>query len=122
MKVRLDGMAEFEQIQLQEGSWDRAEIERSVNGLDGVVSVDGGLRKRPLIQAGLLRAFSAASLRQKLEEVQSFADGGVHRLSLSDGRSFDSVRIDRFTAEEPVYDGAGVSVGFEIRYSQTEDA
>ncbi len=54
MKAILDNTIEFEQLQLEIGSWERDSAKRAVAGLDGVLSIDLGMRGREIVVTGVL--------------------------------------------------------------------
>ena len=58
MRVTLDGYILFDeqQLEIEAGSFSRNSIERTVPGLDGVLSIDVGRHGRKIKQRGVLRA------------------------------------------------------------------
>ena len=118
MKATLDGVVGFEQVEITVGSWKRGSVERSTAGVDGVLSVDLGLRRREIVQRGLLWAFTNQQLLSKFETIRMLMDGGTHTLMGSDGSYFDRLRVDGIEEGRKAYSGRGVSCEFEIRYRQ----
>ena len=118
MKATIDETLEFEQKHLEVGSYHRDSTERSVTGLDGVMSIDLGMRKRQFVQKGILHAGSTEALRVKVTSFSKLIDGRIHKLALGDGRNFDNLRVDAFEASKECHSGKGPSCDFEIRYTQ----
>ena len=75
MNVSLDGKALFDEQEpaIELGSLSRKSIERTVPGLDGILSVDLGLRGREIRQKGVLRAASKAGLDDRIEAISALA-------------------------------------------------
>lgn len=65
MRATLDNVIAIEDSSVEVGSWSRDSIERSVGGLDGVLSIDLGMRGREIVQRGCLRAVSGAGLSDR---------------------------------------------------------
>ena len=120
MRATLDGQALFDTqpLEIEAGSFSRDSIERSVPGLNGVLSIDLGQRSRKITQRGTLRAGSRAQLDEKAAEISANMDGGSHTLATADGRTYSHLRMDSFKTSEQRADGAGVSVTYEIVYTQ----
>ena len=118
MKATIDEILEFEQKHLEVGSYRRDSVERSVTGLDGVISIDLGMRERQLIHKGVLHAGSAEALREKVNSFSKLIDGRTHKFVLADGKSFDNLRVDVFEVATECHSGKGPSCSFEIRYTQ----
>jgi len=118
--VRLDGERIFGAgaVEIKAGSSRREAVEKSAAGLDGVVSIDMGLRSRKLRQAGELRAASRADLDSRLAAVSAFMDGKTHKLSVDGGQEFENVRMDSFEVSGERSSGGGVVAGYEIVYTQ----
>lgn len=117
MKALLDGF-EIEQVDISVGSWERSSIDRSAAGVDGVVSVDLGLRSREIVQRGLIWAFTSEQLLSKFDNARMLMDGGIHTLVVSDGRVFSRLRVDSVEQGRKAFSGRGVSCEIEIRYTQ----
>lgn len=122
MKAKIDETLEFEQKHLEIGSYQRDSAERSVTGLDGVMSIDLGMRKRQLVHEGILHAGSTEALRAKVNSFSKLVDGRTHKLVLGDGKSFDNLRVDAFEVATECHSGKGPSCDFEIRYTQLTDS
>lgn len=122
MRAMLDDVISIEDSSVAVGSWSRDSIERSVSGLDGVLSIDLGMRGREIIHKGFLRAVSGAGLSGRISSIQGLMDGKSHTLSLNDGREFSDLRMDVFEAGVREFAGAGVSCGCVIRYTQLKSS
>jgi len=120
MKVTLDGYALFDaqSLEIEAGSFSRDSIERTVPGLDGVLSIDLGQRSRKIIHKGTLRTKSRAQMDQRISEISAYMDGGTHTLITGNGRQFSNLRMDSFSVNNERADGAGISVNYEIVYTQ----
>jgi hypothetical protein len=123
MNVTLDGQAIFDEqgLTLAVGSPSRASLERSVAGLDGVLSIDLGARSRQIRQTGTLHAASRAAMHARIGAILAFLDGRTHILATTDGQRYRGVRLDSFKriAEKP--QGPGVVTDYEIVYTQLGD-
>jgi hypothetical protein len=89
-----------------------------VAGLNGVLSIDLGQRGRKIKQRGTLRAKSRSQLDEKISGISAYRDGDTHTLIASDGRQFSNLRMDSFDLGKEQIDGAGVSLDYEIIYTQ----
>ena len=120
MKIMLDGENLFgeQELDMQVGSWKRDSVEKTVAGLDGVLSIDMGKRSRLIKQSGVLNAVSRERLDEKIAEISALMDGGSHTLAVSDGREFDNVRIDNFQARRRIFSGNGVCCEYQVVYTQ----
>lgn len=120
MTTTLDGKALFDERELivAVGPIERASIERSVPGLDGLASIDLGRRGRKVRQRGTLRATNQARADARIAPIEAFLDGAPHTLRLSDGRRYDDLRMDAFVQRDRRVEGAGVVVEYEITYTQ----
>jgi hypothetical protein len=120
MRVTLDGQALFDQqrLEIEAGSFSRDSIERTVPGLDGVLSIDLGQRGRKIKQTGTLRAKSRSQLDERISNISTHMDGDTHTLIAADGRQFSNLCMDSFTLGKEHIDGAGISVDYEIVYTQ----
>lgn len=118
--VRLDGERIFGGglVEIKAGSGRREAVEKSAAGLDGVVSIDMGLRSRKLRQAGELRAASRADLDSRLAAVSALMDGKTHKLSADGGQEFENVRMDSFEVNGERPSGGGVVADYKIIYTQ----
>jgi len=122
MRATLDNVIAIEDSSVVVGSWARDSIDRSVSGLDGVLSIDLGLRGREIIHKGFLRAVSSAGLSDRIALVQGLMDGKSHTLCLDDGRKFSDFRMDSFEAKECEFGGGGVSCECVIKYMQLKSS
>ena len=120
MKARLDGQIIFdeEQLYIQVGGERREYVERTVAGLDGLLSVDLGERGRQIKQTGVLRAGSEAGLRKKIIAISAYMNGQRHTLTTDSGEQYEDLRMDSFEVKEKAVSGNGVCCGYEIRYTQ----
>jgi len=120
MKVTLDGENLFgeQELDIQIRSWRRDSVEKTVAGLDGVLSIDLGKRSRLLKQSGVLSAVSGDVLDEKIAAISALMDGGSHTLAISDGREFENVRVDSFETQQKLFSGNGVRCGYKIVYTQ----
>lgn len=120
MRATLDGQVVFDdqELRVQAGSWNRGSIERTVTGLDGVLSIDLGLRDRKIRQTGALRAVSEAALSEKISAIGAYMDGQGHTLTTDRGEQFDNLRVDCFEAGQRRFSGSSVCCKYEIRYTQ----
>ncbi len=116
MQATFDSAVEFKALKIKAGSWDRAAIEKSAAGLDGVVSVDLGMRKRKIKVSGLVEAQSKSELSAKTARVEALLDGGMHTLEA--GAMYENVRVDSFAVVKEGVSGRGVSCEFEMELSQ----
>ena len=118
MQTTLDSTVVFELIGLKAQSWERASVERSTSGLDGVLSIDLGMRGREIGVKGILRAVSDDLLEDKETAISALMHGQTHTLATRGGRIFDNLRIDMFEVNQKDYSGRGVCCEFEIKFMQ----
>jgi len=120
MSVGLDGQALFDeqQLEVEPGSFSRDSISRAVPGLDGVLSIDLGGRGRQIKQKGVLRARSKAELNGRIDAISAHIDGDTHTLRIGSGEEFGDVRMDSFDRSNERTSGGGVSIDYEIIYTQ----
>jgi len=120
MKATLDGQVVFDDQELTvvAESWKRGSAERTIAGLDGVLSIDLGLRGRKVIQRGVLRAASESALRERISEISGYMDGVTHTLTTDNGEQFDNLRVDCFEVGKKRFSGNAVCCDYEIRYTQ----
>ncbi len=120
MRVTLDGQALFDtqSLEIEAGSFSRDSVERTVPGLNGVLSIDLGRRNRKIRQRGTLRASSRARMDERISEISACMDGGTHTLVAANGRQFSNLRMDSFKVNDERSDGTGISVNYEIVYTQ----
>jgi hypothetical protein len=116
----LDGQSLFDEQKLviEIGSPMRRCAEKSVPGLDGVLSIDLGSRNRKIRQKGVLRAVSREQLNLRMAAVSALVDGKTHELVTNDGEQFCNLRTDSFETSQIRFSGSGVEVGYEIIYTQ----
>jgi len=118
--VTLDGKALFDSqdIEIRALSFRRAFFERTIAGVDGVLSIDLGNRGRKVRQSGVLRSASRSQMEQRLKAISAFMDGAAHVLVTSSGEQLDNLRMDSFEVSEARASGGGVVVDYEIVYRQ----
>jgi len=123
MRTTLDGQAIFDEqdLSVRSESPRRAALERSVPGLQGVLSIDLGARSRQIRQTGTLRAAGRAALNTRLDGVAAFLDGRTHTLTTADGRAYANLRMDSFRQTSEDAAGPGIVVEYEIVYTQLGD-
>ncbi|OHB62580.1 MAG: hypothetical protein A2168_02315 [Planctomycetes bacterium RBG_13_50_24] len=120
MKVTLDAQMLFDEqeLEISAGSFSRDSIERTVPGLDGVLSIDLGRRSRKITQTGTLRAKSRAQLDERISRIAVFMDGDTHTLTTGSGRDFANLRMDSFKTGIENASGTGIVTDYEIVYTQ----
>ena len=123
MRVTLDGQAVFDEQELaiHVGSPSRASLERSIAGLDGVLSIDLGARRRQIRQTGVLRAASRMAISARIDAIAALVDGRAHTLTAADGRVYANLRLDSFKQVDERTAGPGIVVEYEIVYTQLGD-
>ena len=119
MVTTLDGQDLFDEqrLEIEPGSFSRDSVERTVPGLDGVLSIDLGEHGRKIKQAGLLRARSRAQMSKRIGAISACMDGDMHTL-VTGGEEFDNLRMDVFKVGKERASGGGVAVDYEIVYTQ----
>ncbi|MHC4435730.1 MAG: hypothetical protein ACYS3S_00105 [Planctomycetota bacterium] len=120
MKVILDTQMLFDEqaLEIRADSFSRNSIEKTIPGLNGVLSIDLGLRGRKIRQTGTLRAKSRTQLDDKISRIAAFMDGNTHTLRTSSGREFTNLRIDSFKTGTEHADGSGIVTDYEIIYTE----
>ena len=120
MSATLDGQSLFDeqQLEIEPGSISRDSIERTVPGLDGVLSIDVGERGREIKQRGVLRAKSRSQMDDRISVISAYMDGDTHTLVTSSGKEFDNLRMDVFKVSKERASGGGVAIDYEIIYTQ----
>ena len=120
MRAMLDGQPIFDDQEgtIAAGSAGRASLERSMAGLDGVLSIDLGARSRRIRQTGVLRATSRAAMNARIDATAAFLDGRTHKLTTADGRTYDHLRMDSLQQLREHAGGPGIVVEYEIAYTQ----
>lgn len=103
---------------LQPGSWRRESTDRGFAGLDGMMSVDLGLRERKLKQRGFLSAASIAGLMQLMANISAYIDGQGYTLLDQHGITYANVRMDSFRLLNPIAVGNQSQCEYEITYTQ----
>ncbi|KPL25540.1 MAG: hypothetical protein AMJ75_00620 [Phycisphaerae bacterium SM1_79] len=122
MNMVLDGQSVFDeqQLEIELGSVNRSSMEKTVPGLDGVLSVDLGGRSRVIKQKGILRAKSRRQMNDRIGLISAYMDGKMHTLVTDSGEEFDNLRMDVFKAGNQRTGGSSVVVDYEIVYTQLQ--
>lgn len=120
MSTTLDEQILFDeqQLKIEVGSISRDSLERTVPGLDGMLSIDLGERDRKIKQKGTLRAMSRTQMSERMSAISACMDGDTHTLVTDDGQEFDNLRMDVFKVTNERTSGGGVAVDYEIVYTQ----
>jgi hypothetical protein len=118
MWTKIDEAIKLEHKELQIDSWIRDSAEKSAPGLDGVITVDHGMRSRRIIQQCIIRAASESSLQELLDMMIGLIDGKEHVLTLENGVCYEHLRVDGVSSEKTMSNGAGVSCGIKVIYTQ----
>jgi len=120
MGATLDGHNLFDEQQLEilPGSLSRDSIERTVAGLDGVLSIDLGKHSRKIKQTGVLLAENRTRMNEKINAIANYLDGDTHTLVRSNGESMDALRMDTFKVSNERTSGNGFCCDYEIIYTQ----
>jgi hypothetical protein len=120
MKATLDAKMIFDEqaLEIRADSFSRDSIERTIPGLNGVLSIDLGLRGRKIRQTGTLRATSRTQLDERISKIAAFMDGVTHILVTGNGREFTNLRMDSFKTSKEHADGTGIVTDYEIIYTQ----
>jgi hypothetical protein len=120
MSVTLDGQNLFDEqeLKIEQDSIRRDSIERTVSGLDGILSIDMGGRSRKIKQRGVLRARSRTQMDDRIGAILSYIDGDTHTLVIHNGEEFDNVRMDTFKVTDEKTSGSGLCCDYEIVYTQ----
>ena len=118
MWTKIDEIIKLEHEELQVDSWVRDGVEKSAAGLDGVITVDHGMRSRRIIQKCIIRASSASSLQEVLNTVVDLIDGKEHSISFENGECYGCLRVDSVSSEKISRSGSGVSCSVKVIYTQ----
>ena len=120
MKVTLDTQMLFDEqaLEINTDSFSRDSIEKAIPGLNGVLSIDLGLRGRKIIQTGTLRAKSRTQLNQRINKIAAFMDDHTHALKTDSGTEFTNLRMDSFKTGTEHPDGTSIVIDYEIIYTQ----
>jgi len=117
MIVTFDGQMLFDgaQTHLAFGSLERAVVERSAAGLDGVLCIDAGRRGRRMTQRGTLHAAGHTQMAERIAAIESLIDGRTHTLACGQ-TVYEDVRVESFDVTSRRLSGAGVVVEYEMVY------
>jgi hypothetical protein len=120
MSATLDGQELFGEqwLEIELGSLHRDSMERTVPGLDGVVSIDLGSRSRKIKQKGVLRAASRVQMDEKINAISVYMDGDTHTLVTGSGESIGNLRMDAFKVMKEQTGGGCLCRDYEIIYTQ----
>ena len=120
MSTTLDGQSLFDEqrLDIETGSVRRDSMERAVPGLDGVLGIDLSGRSREIRQRGVLRAKSRSQMNERIGAISPFIDGDTHSLVTNNGEGCSDVRMDVFKVNKEQASGSGVTVDYEIIYTQ----
>jgi hypothetical protein len=120
MSTALDGQSIFDEqhLKIELGSVNRASMERTVPGLDGILSVDLGRRSRVVKQTGVLQAKSKLLMNDRISLISAYMDGKTHTLVVKNGEEFGNLRMDVFKVSNERTGGLGVVVDYEVVYTQ----
>jgi len=120
MSITLDGQILFDEqeLEIEPSSVSRDSIERTVPGLDGMLSIDLGERGRKIKQKGILRTMSRSQMNKRINAISAYMDGDTHTLVTNGGEEFDNLRMDVFKVTKERTSGSGVVIDYEIVYTQ----
>ncbi len=120
MITTLDGKDLFDnqQLEIELESVSRDSIERTIAGVNGVLSVDLGSRGRVIRQKGVLRAATRVQMDAKIGLITANIDGSTHTLVTGSGEIFDNLRMDSFKERKERVTGSGLACDYEIVYRQ----
>jgi len=120
MSTTLDGQRLFDEhcLGVEPESINRSSTERTVPGLDGVLSIDLGRRSRKIKQTGTLHAKSHTEMEQRIEAISAYLDGKIHILVTKDGRKLENLRMDSFRVSKERTGGGSLFCDYEIVYTQ----
>jgi len=120
MATTLDEQRLFDeqQLEIEVFSLGRDSVERTMSGLDGVLSIDLGSRGRKIKQSGTLQAKSLTQMNSKIDAISAYMDGKTHKLVTGSGEEFDNLRMDVFRISRERSSGAGLCCDYEIIYKQ----
>ena len=120
MSIILDGQRLFgeQDVKIEADSLGRDFIEKVIPGLDGVLSIDLGVRGRQIKQTGALRAKSLSEMEDKISLISSHMDGNTYNMVTSNGEEFDNLRMDVFKITRKQISGGGLCWDYEIIYKQ----
>lgn len=120
MSATLDGQNLFDEqdLKIERSSVSRGSIERTVSGLDGVLSIDLGKRGRKIKQRGVLRAKSQSQMNDRIIAISACMDGNTHTLVTGGGEEFDNLRVDTFKVTKERVSGSGLCCDYEVVYTQ----
>jgi len=123
MSVTLDGQSLFDEsaasgLEIEPASIRRDSIERTMAGLNGIMSIDLGERSRQIKQKGVLRAKSRMQMNDRISTISGYMDGNTHTLVTGNGEKFENLRMDVFKVHNERIGGGGIAIDYEIVYTQ----
>ena len=111
-------MFDQQQLEVQPDSVSRACLEKSMPGLDGLLSIDLGKRSRKIKQTGTLRAQSRSQMQDRINAISAYMDGDTHTLEIGGQQTFENLRMDVFKVTNERTSAGGLEVDYEIVYTQ----
>jgi hypothetical protein len=119
MQVLIDGNSLFDRdARIESGPETEQVLEKSSPGLDGIVSISMGRRKRSLKQTGTLRALGRAGLENRKECIRALVGSGDHRIVSEQTSPLMNVRIDSVAFGAERFSGTGIVCEYTINYTQ----
>ena len=120
MSTTLDGQNLFDeqQLEIELMSLHRDSMEKTVSGLDGVLSIDLGERGRKIKQKGVLRAKSRTQMNERVGAISAYMDGDTHTLVMNSGEEISNLRLDIFKVGKERSSSSGLCCDYEIVYTQ----
>jgi len=123
MSITLDGQSLFDEsaasgLEIEPASIRRDSIERTVTGLDGILSIDLGERSRQIKQKGVLRAKSRTQMNDRISTISACIDGNTHTIVTNNGEKFENLRMDVFKVSNERIGSGGIAIDYEIVYTQ----
>jgi hypothetical protein len=120
MCATLDGEHLFDEqdLEIRPGGFSRDSVEKAISGLDGVLSIDLGVRSRKIRQIGVLRAQSRLKVNERIDAISAYMDGDTHTLVTGSGEEFRNLRMDSFETGKVRASGSGTAIDYEIVYTQ----
>ena len=118
MWTKIDETIKLEHEELRSDSWVRGGVEKSSPGLDGMITIDHGMRSRRIIQWCIIRSASGSSLQEALDGVVDLIDGKEHSITFENGKSYECLRVDSVSSEKIRHSGSGVNCSVKVIYTQ----
>ncbi|MHC4981548.1 MAG: hypothetical protein ACYTF6_00055 [Planctomycetota bacterium] len=99
-------------------TWSRAVQYRGFAGINGLLTLDMGLRSRRINQTGRLQAATTSAIHAIVSEIEAKLDGGIHTLTDDLGFTYPTVLVERFEQSTPVRRSQGFWCDYKISYRQ----